>query len=94
LLKPFKNRKGYLMVNIKDLQKTKSVHRLVADAFIPNVDNKPQINHINGIKSDNKVSNLEWVTNEENFNHALANGLRENCGRALRKKVIQYDLNR
>lgn len=47
------------------------IHRLVAEKYIPNPDNKEQINHINGDKTDNRAENLEWVSNQENRNHAV-----------------------
>jgi hypothetical protein len=76
-LKQHIDKYGYKRVNlfINNKNTQKQVHRLVAIAFIPNVENKPQVNHINGIKTDNRVENLEWCTNQENRNHAVNNGL-------------------
>lgn len=54
---------------------TKFIHHLLAEVFIPNINNKPFINHLNGIKTDNRLCNLEWVTHSENMIHAYANGL-------------------
>lgn len=74
------------------------VHRLVASAFIPNHDKKPQVNHINGIKSDNRVENLEWNTPQENTAHAFRTGLANVYGEnhyssKLSNKDAEYVIN-
>ena len=91
LFKLNKNSRGYIVVTFtkNKIEKSYSVHRLVAEAFIPNPENKPQVNHINGDKTDNRVENLEWCTQSENQIHCFKNNLQKRNN----KKVIQYDIN-
>lgn len=68
----YNKKTGYVNVCING--KKYYIHRLMAQTFISNYDNKPCVNHINGIKNDNRVENLEWVTQKENINHAWSLG--------------------
>lgn len=77
IMTPKPNYKGYQRItfNINGKRYIFRVHRLVAMAFIPNPNNLPQVNHKDGNKENNNVSNLEWVTNQQNYEHALKNNL-------------------
>lgn len=79
---------GYLNVCLtaNKNQKWFLVHRLVAQAFLPNPENKPTVNHIDGNKQNNSVSNLEWCTQKENIAHAWRTGL---CSEESRKKMSE-----
>lgn len=73
---------GYKFVRVG--KKSYPLHRVIASTFIPNPENKPQVNHIDGNKTNNAVSNLEWVTNQENMRHAIETGLRKPKPRSIR----------
>lgn len=74
ILKPHNTGNGYLMVQLfnNDTYKCKLIHRLVAETFISNPENKPCVDHINTDKTDNKVENLRWVTHKENSNNPIS----------------------
>jgi hypothetical protein len=95
-IKQAKNRGGYYQVplRINGKSKTISVHRLVAEAFIDNPENKPEVNHKDGDKSNCNVFNLEWNTHAENLQHAARTGLLKNgigIDSPLSKTVIQLN---
>lgn len=81
--RPSLDRNGYENIKLykNNIQHSKLIHRLVAEAFIPNPEDKPTVNHIDGNKSNNQVNNLEWNTYSENHLHAFAIGLKtkEQC---------------
>ena len=82
-LTPFYNTKGYLKVDLWKNGKVKQffVHRLVAEAYIPNPDNLPQVDHIDNDKNHNYINNLQWLTN------------RDNCRKSKNKPILQFDLD-
>lgn len=90
--------KGYNIncIKINQVKKNVKIHRLVAKAFIPNPKNKPQVNHINEIKTDNRATNLEWCTAKENMNHGSIGkriSISNTNNEKTSKKVYQYTLD-
>lgn len=95
-LNPATDTHGYLKVSLSENSKCDHncrIHKLVAAAFIPNPENKPEINHIDGNKTNNHVSNLEWVTRSENSRHAFKTGLNAVCkAKITAKQAIEIFL--
>ena len=93
VLKPSIDKHNYKFVVLtrNRIRKTIKVHRLIAENFIENTNNKPLINHIDGNKLNNNINNLEWVTNSENIKHAYSNNLIDI--RKKQKKVVFFAIH-
>lgn len=93
ILKPFATHGGYFMVALQQngIKTNVRLHRLVAEIFVPNQDCKKEVNHKNGIKSDNKATNLEWCSRSENMTHAYINCFQTKGAYPVRKVICLED---
>lgn len=96
VLKQLLNEDGYMVVNIarNGKDRTIGVHRAMALAFIPNPENKPMVNHLNAIRTDNRLDNFEWCTNAENVKHSFNLGLSSNKGDKHPRRVLTMEMVR
>lgn len=92
VLSPKRNHDGYLRIQLWEKGRCEfvAIHRLVAEAFIPNPEGKPFVNHIDSNKQNNLVDNLEWCTQKENINHAWENGLSHRPKNTAGMRVAQF----
>lgn len=90
ILRPMVEWSGYLRLNLckNGAVKKTAVHRIIAETFIPNPNNLPEVNHKNELKYDNRVENLEWMSSKDNCNYGKRNKL---IKEKQSKKVYQYD---
>jgi len=90
-LKPSKDTKGYFRVGLyRPKVRPIKIHKIVAKHFVPGYQPGLQVNHKNGVKTDNSAANLEWVTPGENTRHAIKNGLMGDIGEATKKPVVGF----
>lgn len=92
ILKPKNNRRGYLFVGLhkNGAVKNRYIHRLVAQAFIPNPNKLPEVNHKDEIRTNNKLDNLEWISHRDNSNYGKRN---ERISKSKSKAIVQFDLS-